>query len=76
MCWEVDNNKVIILLLDIWIVPEVCGISPQPCSECTLTGISQDRAILLGGIGRNWECVHNLEMIKILDMSSPVWVNL
>ena len=63
----------VINFVDIWNVPKVSGSAPEPCSECTLTSVGQNRAVLLGGIKQGWKCVHTLDT-KILDMSD--WVTI
>lgn len=58
----------------MWSIPEVVGKAPKPCSECSLTGVGRDRAVLLGGKGKGNKCISPLNTVKLLDMSASVWV--
>ncbi len=59
--------------LGMWLCPEISGQPPKPCSQCKFCTIGADRAVLLGGVGKGWKCLP-LDTVKILDMSSAVWV--
>lgn len=58
----------------MWSIPEVVGKAPKPCSECSLTGVGRDRAVLLGGKGKGNNCIFPLNTVKLLDMSASIWV--
>ena len=55
----------------MWLLPEVSGDPPQPCSGCSLTDIGGGRRVLLGGLQKG-DC-HTCSVV-ILDMSASVWV--
>ena len=58
----------------MWLLPEVSGVSPRPCSGCSLTDIGGERRVLLGGLQKGDCCAGSMESVVILDMSASVWV--
>ena len=53
---------------------KISGTPPEPCSECTLTFIGQNQAILLGGIGKDGKIGKGfITAVKLLDFSN--WVS-
>lgn len=61
----------------MWSLPLVIGLPPKPCSECTLTDIGQEKAVLLGGTGNRIK-FNSMDSLKVLDMSETKshWVSI
>ncbi len=67
--------SIVAVILGKWICQEITGKLPEPCSECTLTYIGRDKALLLGGLEKDGKVKRGfMDSVKILDLQN--WVGI